>query len=712
MIGYNYSIVAVPAEDESLIIDVYYFQKDNEKLNCVRIDNIYTSFYIHRIPGWTIEQTLTFVQKTAHNVKNNDFDYEIRSDLRDSCYNVLDKVTIRNATTASEECGPTCYVEVFSRYPGKLRELLLQLQKELELYYKNMNYKRLSPIDQMILKNTETPFRNTAHTTQITQAAYWFSRTFDIPFVGFNKIHTEKLKEYRGEYLKPVKINNVYYMSANDGENHSNSKVKEIFEKWEVPLDYAATETNNITIASYDIETYNKNEKPDYDKPKGQYIFCIGVGFFKLNSNKPFERFSIISKDLAADEKVADKLEVIDNWNRLRVNYKNIKVYRITGEYSKDDFTTYLCVRSENEVVSMFVDLLTFFSPHIITGFNNFTFDDPWIFSRIVNKGEIKRIKLLQVDQREFRKDYNAILNRRIDNKSDILTRYLQVFSTYDVSEIYARNIYMLLPQWTRFSMKMEGKTNSDDLFTIHAPVIQTMDVMKLLMKAEAKRFSQKWNLNYMLSSFHIKNPFNGEPLSKTGLTIAEMFDAWDESRDLYDIAFYCLQDSWICGTLIIERSNIVDKLAMSTITFTSFQDSIFRADGHRVTCLNARYARAYNFAFMDEGYSKRVEMIDHNWEKDEDAKIVGLGNKTFDDRIVVGGAVRNVHSRRCTGIVAADFSSMYPSQYRSGNIASSTCVDKYILDNPEQFGLKTVLIKDVIDMYGKRKIYYLKFIE
>lgn len=700
MIAYNFSIVPLQDEDGSVAFDVYYFTKESDKLNCIRVTNLYTSFLVHRIPGWTIEQTETFIQRIARSIKQNDFEYKIRSDLRDSCYTVLDKVTIKNATEPSTEVGPTCYVEIFSRYPDKLRQLFNKLTKEFEDYYKHLNYKHLSPVDRVILKNTESPFRNTAHSTQLNQSMYWFSRTFNIPFVGYNMIHTELLKPYEGDYLRPVKVDKVYYLNANFGENYDNAEVRKIFEKWDAPLDYAATETDHITIASYDIETYNKNEKPDYDKIKGQYIFCIGVGFFKLNQNKPFARYSIISKDLATDPEIADRLEGRNG------------TYKVSHEYCEDDndYTTYICVKNEYEVVSTFVDLLTKHNPHIITGFNNFTFDDPWIFSRILNHGEGKHIKLIQSDMREFNKILSDCMGRRLYNRDDILTRYMQVFATYDVAELKDRQAFSLMPKWTKFSMKMEGKTNSDDLFTIRAPIIQTMDVMKLLMKADAKRFSQKWSLNYMLQSYKIKNPYNAKALSKTGLTIAEMFDTWDQGTHLYETAFYCLQDSWICGTLIIERSNIIDKLAMSTITFTSFQDSIYRADGHRVSCLNAKYAHDFRFAFMDEGYKDRVKMIDHNWEKEPEDRIRGLGDKTFDDRVVVGGAVRNVHSRRCTGIVAADFSSMYPSQYRSSNIASSTCVDKYILDHPEEFGLKTVVVKEIVDMYGKRKVYYLKY--
>lgn len=693
-IAYNFAITSIPSQDnpENVSFDIYFFTKDTTKLNVLRVTDIYVSFFVHRIPGWTINQTMRFIENTAKSIKGNDFIYEYRDDLRDSCYTILN-------------AKPFEYVEIFSKSPALLKKLLAHLSTQLLGYYKYVDTSDLDAVDQVILRQTETPFRNTAHSTSFSDSVYWFSRTFSVPFVGFNKIHLDKARIYTGEYLRcdTNKVEKMYIISANDVDEHENKNVSEIFEQWEAPLDYNATEMNQIVIASYDIETYNPQQLPDFKNTK-QYIFCIGIAFFHLQKSKPFVRFSLITKGLVSDESIADKIKLFDANKDFTKDHElgeilesyECSAYIIQKEYSEDDpGTIYISldseldpIKNEQDLVGLFIDLLNHYSPHLIAQFNGWGFDCQWINSRAIRDKDLER-------------------------------RYLQVFSTYmmsDISNPKEKQYSNIVPKYRSFQVKIEGKVvmQKDDKkenFAVRAPVIQSLDVMKLLLKADPKRFSQNWKLDYMLDSYHIKNPYNGKALSKSGLTIENMFKYWDADEKLYEIAFYCLQDSWICATMLIERSSIIDKLAMSTITYTSFEDSIYRADGHRVSCLNAYYGWWNGFAYMDEGYEHRIRMKDENWKLSDDEKLTGLGRKKFDCRVVIGGAVRNVHSRRCTGVVAADFSSMYPSQYRSGNVASCTHVDNEIIEQPEKFGLEVVKKVVINDMFRTRTVYFMKHI-
>lgn len=699
-IAYNFAIVPIPAEDKTSLnsdvegnkrtrrsdrvdevnFDVYFFTKETKKLNVLRIQNVYLSFFVHRIPGWTIQQTMRFTENCARGVREADFIYEYRTDLRDSCYTILG-------------AKPFEYVEIFSKSPSKLKKLLALMSSELLGYYRYINVNSLDNADKVILRQTETPFRNTAHSTSLKDSCYWFSRTFSIPFVGFNQIDLSShlVKEYKGEYLFPNenKVENVYYMQANDSDEYYNKNIEKVFKKWDVPLGYDAQEMNQIIIASYDIETYNRNELPSF-RSLHQYIFNIGLSFFYLQQSKPFVRYSIITKDMKLDDTIKDRLiKLKDKDVPVIGQYEDTFAYRVEKEYSDDDpGSIYISVPDEKTLINVFIDMLNHYSPHIISQFNGWGFDCQWINSRVTRES--------------FGKDLES--------------RYLQVYSTYNIRDLKEDldKFQHLMPKYRSFDVKLEGKVKKSDKkekenYTVRALVIQSLDVMKLLMKADAKRFSQNWKLDYMLDSYHIKNPYNKRPLSKSGLSIQRMFELWDEDKGLYEIALYCMQDAWVCTTMLIERSNIIDKLAMSTITFTSFEDSIYRADGHRVSCLNAYYGWWYGFAYMDEGYEHRQRIKDENWKLDDDKKLTGLGYKHFDARKVMGGAVRNVHSRRCTGVVAADFSSMYPSQYRSGNVASSTHIDNEIVENPECFGLELVKKARIVDMFGERNVFYLK---
>lgn len=656
---YNYSIVSIPSETNfsEVSYDIYFFNKRSKKLNVLRIINVYLSFLVCKLPGLTIEQTLEFIKMTGDkSVKGNDFKYEIISDkLRDGSFTTL-------------ETTPNQYIEIFSKSPKKLKTIYEALHKELkDDLYKHLRYQDLSPQDKVFLNNTETPFRFTEYTINNFKTKYFLAQKYNIPFAGYMSINMKNVAEYKGDYLRPVlsKIETIYQINANKKDDYHNTNINETIEFVNVPDDYETTEMKNITIASYDIETYNKGEAPN-PKNNNQYIFCIGVGFFHLMDSTPFKRFCVITRDLLTDEQIKDKL--------IPITYGKFKAYDVMNEYVEDnnkDYTTYICVDNEKDVVSVFVELLVEFNPHIITGFNNFGFDDIAVMSRI--------------------NGYN-------DNK--LTHKFYQLFSTYNIDEISGNK--SLMPEYKNFEIKIEGKVKQTKNETVRAPVIQSIDVYKMILKSDPKRFSQNGKLDTMLSSFHVMNPYDNKPLSKTGLQINKMFKYWDDGIKTYKIAKYCCQDAWIAGTLIIERNVILDKLTYATITYTSFEDSIYRADGHRVSCLRSRYGYRNNFAVMNTPYIERSERI-------KNIELTGLGNKKFDSRTFVGGAVRNVHAYRTCGVVAADFHAQYPSTWIACNIDSSCYIDKLILDSPELFNLEMVYKTEIIDQYGPRNVYYLK---
>ena len=80
-----------------------------------------------------------------------------------------------------------------------------------------------------------------------------------------------------------------------------------------------------------------------------------------------------------------------------------------------------------------------------------------------------------------------------------------------------------------------------------------------------------------------------------------------------------------------------------------------------------------------------------------------------FDERTFVGGAVRNYAPGKQYFIVAIDYSSMYPTNKTANNIDTSSRVDDYVIEHPDEFGLKIVKRMDIDDMFGKREIIYVK---
>lgn len=684
---YNYNIIPLQDNEKKLMFDIFYFEKGNSKLNCLRITDIYSSFLVHRLPDLTIDQTLKYIQKIANDsIKGHDFKFKIVDNLKDLAFC---NMKIKNFE----------YVEIFSRIPYHLKLLHEKLYEKLMNYYKHLHYESLNDFDKLFVRNTETPFRFTSYSTQLERSKYWFAAKFGIPFVGYMDIDQSKIKLSQQTYLIPDnnKCDKCYIVQANLINEFDNSYLSSVIKPHNSDIPTDNSEINNLSIASYDIETYNKDMVINKEDPN-QYIFCIGLAFFTLMNSKPIKRYLIISKDLQGSNDKPSNLIPISpkEYNLLSLKSfakKPIKFYICENEYSeinedyeKIDKTIYICVNDEIDLIRMFVELLSLNNPHVISGFNNYSFDDSWIFSRISKKEKFGE---------------------------DTLMKYLQVFSIYNVEKLIELKYNSLIPQFKKFAIKMEGKVQDTDNYTIRSHYTQSIDIMKIMKKADPKRFSQRYKLDYMLEVYHIQNPFNNKPLSKSGLTIREMFDNWDKETNLYEIAFYCMQDSWICTTMIIARNSLIDKLAIANITYTSFEDSLFLADGHRISCLTNYYGYKNNYAIMDEGYKKRSDKIKNNNEYEiyEDPEYdYGLGMKKFDDHTIIGGAVRVCKSVRHTGIVSSDYNSMYPSQYRSQNFSTSCDVDADIINNPEKYGLKLVLKKEANDMFGPVNIYYMKY--
>lgn len=746
---YNFTITPIPNEEDPLNIDfdLFYFDEHSTKLNLIRIVNAYMSFMICKLPGLTTKQTLNWVKIKAKKYPEGKFQFKIRHDIRDSAFCVFDHLLE--------------YVEIFSRSPEMLAKLKDDLENELRNdYYKNLRKKDLPPWDRVFLEETESPFRFTQYSTNVLNSKYWLSGKFNIPITGYIDVNMKKLKEYQGNHLRPLsnRIEKMYICIANGLDQFNNDGICQTFRTVIIDDKYHNKQMDNIIVASYDIETYVRDANPN-PEADDQPVFCVGISFFKISDETPFKRYCILADDLMKDEEIRARLVptktgiIPDSWldsnpipdmvkaSKDESNEKQMKSEHEAQPISKDDpsigqendfkyipiehyareyivreeykdeakllykhpeldETTYICLKREDKQVELrimlaFIGILARHHPHIILGFNNYMFDDVAMYHRMERNNQIKK-------------------------------KFIQLFTPYNLNEIESGDDALVIkskmhlkPVFRSFPLKMEGKVANRDNRTMRATLVQSMDAYKILLKADAKRFSQDGRLDTMLTFYNIKNPFTDQSLSKFKLDKIEivdehgekhvetnnyqiMFHCWDHSQQLYQIAKYCCQDAWITGTLLIARAGILDKLAMAGTTFTSFEDSIFLADGHRVSCLNSHKGYMAGFSVMDSPDKQRED-------KRNDPSIRALGEKYFCRCKLVGGAVRNVHAYRALAIVAGDYSAQYPNNWIANNIDSSARVPRYIIDHPEDFGLEIVHTVKINDTYGPRTVRYLK---
>lgn len=642
--------------NSSLVWDLFYLSKGYSKVKCIRIYNIQLSFMIARLPGLDLDQFERIMKKFTRSLHT-----EIRTNLVDSSY--------FNFNNNRE------YLEIFSSNPEELNSVYISLNKYLQTYYKRIkqNTSSLSPNDYIFYKNTETPFRFTSTTLSIQQSIYNLSTKYDIPLVGGAVLDTSLLTDQYPTEFKPNSME-IHGLDAQITSKWNydtvNKNISNAIQKND-RIDFK----ENMTLLAYDIETYNPTGNLD-PSIADQYIFAIGIGLFNLTSNKPNRRISLISKSF-------NEANDTNNNTPLKVKhstYLNRSALNVYNEYSdnKDDFTTYVFTDDEKDLLQSFIECLRKFKPQIITGFNTFGFDDNYVYTRMDRYG--------------------------------LTNDYLQCYTYYDISpESELLNLKWFkpfIPTFREFELKIDGEPRRDNK-SIRAPIILNVDVFKLMLKEDPKRFTQygRGNLDTMLSVYDIRNPYTNESLSKTGLKIHEMYRRWDNNENIYSIALYCCQDAWITGTLLISRSKLADLIEMSMISNTSLSDSLYKADGVRVANSILGYAYKENFASMDSPYIYRGR----DDEQEKKNLLPALGGKVYDHRTIVGGQVRNIHAGRQWFVVALDYSSMYPANKEASNVDSSSRVDEDMIKNPDKYGLNIVRTLPINDMYGNREVYYIK---
>ena len=172
--------------DNSIVWDVFYLTKESKELYCLRIYNIKLSFLVARFPAMNITQFIEYMKKYT-----NDIHTEIRTDLSDSSYFNLGN---------NRE-----YMELFSESPYELNNKYKSICKNLPSVYNRIKVNNLNADDKLFYENTETPFRYTSTTLNISSTVYNLSTKYNVPLVGGATLNTEYIKqEYPRDYLPGI----------------------------------------------------------------------------------------------------------------------------------------------------------------------------------------------------------------------------------------------------------------------------------------------------------------------------------------------------------------------------------------------------------------------------------------------------------------------------------------------------------------------------
>lgn len=648
----------------SLVCDYVYVSDDKfndtdvqNKYHYLRIQNIEIEFLLAKLPYMSEND---FKNKTKFICQKNYCDVSYVK-MMDCCLFSFDHMYMYAKVLSTNIWNlKKCYDELNTfiiKYYSKIQDYKPNTENNSDDYY-----------DYIFFKNTESPFRFTQNVLNINNIPYYLSVKYDIPCIGAIAFDTKYFTDYNindkfsDDDISDLQINDLENIldKSDISPRFNNFITKNIAEFKDIKnfvKDFSITGINennllsNIRVMSYDIETYNPVVKLD-PTDKLQPIIAIGFGVFKINDGKPIRRFCITSKDL--NDIPSDLKFSVKNLN------KNIKLYKIQD--TGDDETYYIVVNNEKEILNYFIKYIQLIRPYIITGFNNWSFDDKWIQ---------KKCEMYKLD-RKFIKSLNYYV--------EPIGKFVQVNPKLDNEKMKKTDYYTWRQNFTTFH-----------------------DCMIAAKKEDPKRFSERSrsNLDTMLATYKIKSPYGEDiekdgHISKTGLKIHVMFDYWKTNQHIYDIVKYCCQDAWITGTFAIKRNMLGDLIEMSSITYTNFDDSLHKAVGIRVSNTISWYAYHENFALFDTP----------NQESRTYQLKSPTGNKFYDRRTLIGGAVKNKRNGREFFIQALDFSSMYPSQKEGSNVDTSSRVDSEIILNYEKFGLTLKNKYFLEDMYCDRWFY------
>lgn len=594
------------------------------------------------------------------------------------------------------------YLEIISSNLYELKRIYQELTKSLLDYYLSIGYqfefKDMYRIEndvedygnnysyyenQVFFKNIESPWRFTENSLSINSVKYYLSCKYNIPQIGW------------------VKIDDKYFVSDGIPEDFiykcpllklNGSAINNIDQKVIIPAKLEKELPMPLVLLSYDIETVTDDHIGIPLWNNGGYIITISAGVFKIDDPKPYRRVCFISKQVEPD---------------IAYTYDDTKK-RIT---ISDGTEIYVCA-NEKELINKFCSFIHVISPDFICTFNGYGYDDPFVYYRA--GGPDRSTKYSNYELKDA---------------------LLQAYSVYNIGKLTKYHKY-IIPQFKKIELKIDGERDTNNQSIISQCCI-SVDVYKVLKKLDPKRFSAPGSgtLNKMLETYNIKDPFNNQLVAqKTGLTIEKMNEYWDSNEPckVYQVAKYCTQDAYITGTLLIEKSIILDYIEKAIASCTSVFNSFLHADGIRVNKVIISYAYKFGFAYMDTSPTERashgegneyetytnesayniVNEIEKEQENAKKQKLVHetLGMKVHDENKIVGGAVKSYFPGKHKFVIALDFSSMYPSQKEGSNIDSSTRIDEFIIHNPSKFNIEVSHIEQ-FDFYAidkKRKFFYI----
>lgn len=619
----------------------------------IRISNYVKSFYCYRFPG--IPANEFELELSVCNTNSNNY-----VNIERYTKEVYDTSVFRFAKRELWKISSTEYWHLKTTYDN-LKARYIDLVD-------NMNVDALDPVDKSFLMNVDSPFRYSAFLEKggFKQIVNMFEIETGIPLYGPVLINTTNLT-LTNNGMVVLSYNNILRY-INNNEFISKDDSVEIYSK--------------IKCLVYDIETYNEgNNLPDIDRCSDE-IIAIGVSLFNIVDMTPLRKWCLTWGEFdermvptKVNPETGDKIynvydEHIDEPIRADDGFVDVtKLNRTKTEHN--DCTVYVVSVDEKRMLLNFILLLRDFQPQFIAGFNNFNFDDKFVFMRSnVNYG---------------------------------LGQYLlQVFDWVCLGNIKNKEEYGL-NKFTSAHFGQQSKKIDNNMYTYSTFISNftiAVDVRQMIIESDAKRFKQRNSLKYMLAYYNITNPYTNKDISKYDYDYLTMHNNRKANIHNYDMCRYCAQDALVTGVLLIKVSKLIDAISRAQLVECTIRDAEFSGVSNQVLCK----VRSSNF--------NNNFMLQDTIIKDIRDNPNAVMKKFWDDRKIVGGMVKNFHPGKHTAVAALDYASMYPCQKEASNIDTSSRIpnnemeyniDRYLSSQNEGYGPFNF---KVVNMWSEKDMY------
>ena len=476
---YVYNSVAFDTSNGA-VLDLFYLTEDGSR-NILRLYNFDIWYLICRFPGMEDDAFKKWVRKH----QSSGVAIRFRDDLRDNSTFMFDNKIL--------------YAEVIGNSPKLLKQSHKKYVSEARKYYRNLSIENLSPWDRLLYDNMEDPFRYTNYVLNIDDIKYFLSTTYKIPAIGGLKVDSSGISNtyvYSNEtpqlHMKFSKIQSF------DCKHNENIMKRLVF-------DQNINFMRHLTLLTYDLETYSqKTDIPEKDK----IIMNIGIGVFNILSQKPVYKACLCVKDFTPSDKEDLKENIVSEVpSSFPIIAKSTKHrrYVVKNEMcgGNDDLTDYIIFNNERDMLMMFMRIIIQTRPNYFGGFNNYGYDDPYLWNRL----KLYDFQTLFLSQLFSAYDVECRARSEEEHQS---ARSRQQIGTHELLT------KQTTPRYETFQIKIDSMAYPNNS-TFKGNYTVSVDVYKILLASDAKLYTQlgKGNLKSMLQTNRVKNPYNGAELDK-----------------------------------------------------------------------------------------------------------------------------------------------------------------------------------------------------